>query len=410
MTHWWPVVSVLVVVVLLSACSSAAAMELTILARASDLVTPAADVYNKITKDKRKDITVTVVPGDLQKFITMMAGAAGPDMVDIDLIDSPQIMSQNLLQPLTPFTSRESSRFLAGFIPDMVRLGKWRGVQYMLPFQSDNSMMFYNEARLLEAGIQARGPRTWDEFVQVAKKATRPDQDAYGMEALPKWGGSEFWFLFLPFVWANGGDIFDEDSTASRINSRYTEEAMQFWYDLKYTFQVTRPEARGDMFYAGKDAFIFAGSWEVPNIKRSNPDLQWSVAPLPTQRADQQPSSFVGGDLIGISSTTKNAVEAWGFLRFLVSERVQVGVISDLKPMPVHADFIANNPFFRAEPRYLEFAKAANIGRTPYCIPYRQLVPPISAVFGDVLMNTIPIREALAKMEHLINTKLAEAR
>lgn len=409
MTRRWPIFCALVAV-FLTPCSSVTATELTILARASDLVTPAAEVYNKIAKEEHKDVTVTVVPGDLQKFLTMMAGAAGPDMVDIDLIDSPHIMSQGLLQPLTPFISREPSRFIAGFIPDMVRLGTWRGVQYMVPFQSDNSMMFYNEARLLEAGIQARGPRTWVEFVQVAKKATRPDQDAYGMEALPKWGGGEFWFLFLPFVWANGGDIFNEDSTASRINSPQTEEAMQFWYDLKYTYQVTRPEPRGDMFYAGKDAFIFAGSWEVPNIKRSNPDLQWSVAPLPTQRADERPSSFVGGDLIGISSTTRNAVEAWAFLRFLVSEKVQVSIISDLKPMPVHADFIASNPFFRAEPRYLEFAKAANIGRTPYCIPYRQLVPPISQVFGDVLISQTPIREALLKMEHLINTKLAEVR
>ena len=62
-------------------------------------------------------------------------------------------------------------------------------------------------------------------------------------------------------------------------------------------------------------------------------DLEIGVAPIPGP--DGGESTFVGGDVIGVSSTCKHPREAWDFLQWTLSDDTQVEVVAKNKDVVV---------------------------------------------------------------------------
>ena len=43
---------------------------------------------------------------------------------------------------------------------------------------------------------------------------------------------------FYPYLWQSGGSIFNEEGTALTIDSEAGKEALQFLYDLRFTYHI----------------------------------------------------------------------------------------------------------------------------------------------------------------------------
>src|SRR5699024_6421122 len=56
-------------------------------------------------------------------------------------------------------------------------------------------------------------------------------------------------------------------------------------------------------------------------------DFEVGVAPIPG--VDGNGSTFLGGDAIGISSSSENVAQAWDFLSWLMSDEAQQEVFAD---------------------------------------------------------------------------------
>jgi multiple sugar transport system substrate-binding protein len=111
------------------------------------------------------------------------------------------------------------------------------GKIYMLPTDVTGEVLIYNSELIPEP------PKTWDEYLDVAKKFTKsitPDSPTdYGTA----FGGrpsiaSESWSIHL---WSQGGDILDENNQVI-VDSPTAIESFKWWVDAMRTQGIAPPD------------------------------------------------------------------------------------------------------------------------------------------------------------------------
>jgi multiple sugar transport system substrate-binding protein len=98
--------------------------------------------------------------------------------------------------------------------------------------------------------------------------------------------------------------------------------------------------------------------------------LDIGVAPIPGP--DGGESTFVGGDVIGISATTDKADAAWDFVSWTVSEEAQVGVLAKNKDVVARTD-LAENEYSSQDPRVQTINELVEKGETPYSLNFGEV-------------------------------------
>ena len=76
-------------------------------------------------------------------------------------------------------------------------------------------------------------------------------------------------------------------------------------------------------------------------------------------------ASFIGGDLVVVPKGSKRVNDSVNFMKFLLSDEVQVEVYAKALNLTTRTD-MADNKYFKAEPLVQDVAKALTVGRTPY--------------------------------------------
>jgi multiple sugar transport system substrate-binding protein len=98
-------------------------------------------------------------------------------------------------------------------------------------------------------------------------------------------------------------------------------------------------------------------------------DMEIGVTPI--AGPDGGESTFVGGDSIGISATTRNAEAAWEFLSWTVSDEAQVEVMAKNKDVVARTD-LAGNKYAAEDPRVVLMNEMVGKGQTPYALRFGQ--------------------------------------
>jgi multiple sugar transport system substrate-binding protein len=95
------------------------------------------------------------------------------------------------------------------------------------------------------------------------------------------------------------------------------------------------------------------------------------IGVTPIAGPDGGESTFVGGDSIGISSTSKNADAAWDFLSWSVGDEAQVEVMAKNKDVIARTD-LSNNKYSASDPRVVLINSLVGKGQTPYALKFGQ--------------------------------------
>ena len=77
-----------------------------------------------------------------------------------------------------------------------------------------------------------------------------------------------------------------------------------------------------------------------------------------------QVSSFAGGDIVTIPKGSKRVEDAVDFMKFILSDEVQVEGYAKMLNLTTRSD-MATNKYFEKEPLVQDVAKALEVGRTP---------------------------------------------
>jgi multiple sugar transport system substrate-binding protein len=297
--------------------------------------------YNASHKNK---VDLTIIPTD--NYQARVAAAAGgknlPDVFASDVIYAPNYTSKGLYLDLTDRI--DELPYADKLAPAHMRLGTYEGKKYTVPHTLDLSVLFWNKSLYKKAGLDPdKPPKTLKE---VAEQATTI-RDKIGGDTYGTFFGGNcpgcFVFTFWPSVWAAGGQIMNKDRTQSTIDDPNMAETFKIYGDLVRK-GVVMPNAKTEQgptwtgfFPKGKIGVMPMPSTTLGLMPKS---MDIGVAPIPGP--DGGESTFVGGDVVGISSTSKHADAAWDFVKWTISDQAQIDVLAKNKDVLARTDLAAN--------------------------------------------------------------------
>jgi multiple sugar transport system substrate-binding protein len=319
-------------------------------------------------------VELTVIPTD--NYQARIASAAGgrnlPDVFASDVIFAPNYTSEGLYLDITDRI--EELPFAESLAPPHMRLGTYEDQMYAVPHTLDLSVLFYNKDLYRKAGLDPdQPPTTLQEFADHARTIREKiGGKTYGTH----FGGSCpgcYVFTFWPSVWAADEDIMNEDGTESTIDTPAMAETFRIWGEL-FRDGVTNPPTKGEQgptwtgfFPKGNIGVMPMPSTTLGSMPK---DMDIGVTPIPGP--DGGESTFVGGDVIGISSTTDKADAAWHFLSWTLSEEAQVEVMAKNKDVVARTD-LADNKYSAEDERVQVINELVEKGETPFSLNFGEV-------------------------------------
>lgn len=349
------------------------------------------DAYNASHKNQVK---LTAFPADsYQQKVGTAAGAKQlPDVLASDVVYAPNYAANGVYLDITNRVDKLS--FKDTLAPAHMKAASYKDKNYAVPHDIDLSAVFYNKVLFTKAGLDPdKPPTTLPEIAEAAKRIQALGGGVSGYFFGGACPGCQL-FTSWPMIWASGGEVLNEEGTASTIDNKTAADVYTFLRQL-YADGVVPESAKneagptwGQLFSEGKIGIQPQGATALQGLKEG-PDLQVGVAPIPGLTGGS--SSFVGGDVLGITSNSQHAAAAWDFISWTLSDKAQVDVVAKSKNITVRSD-LADNKYAKEDPRLGVFNKLAGEGQTPISVnfgktfndpngPWTQTV--IDAVFGS---------------------------
>jgi multiple sugar transport system substrate-binding protein len=267
-----------------------------------------------------------VVGGDsLDKIKSTMAAGNPFDMIRITTTQYAGFANQSSLTPLDDLIRRDKYD-LKDFFPAAVAQWQWRGKQWAMPFLG--VLTAYVNTAIVERSGARKPPDNWkdptwtyDAFLEFCKKCTR--QEGGKTVQFGFTGTHDNWRYYMPWVWANGGDMFDKDYKTVTLGDPPGFEGIQFLGDLinKHHVAPTPDELKeiggsNKPFQDGKTAMA-AASVNAVATNRGVANLKWTVTAYPRGKK----GIAMGGGGVGwfITGGSKNKDETWELLKVVLS-------------------------------------------------------------------------------------------
>ena len=284
-----------------------------------------------------------------EKFLASLVGDTPPDLANI--YDLPRFLQYDVLSNMDELVSpEERDKRLEGFWRGM---GYYRGTNYVLPWYSGVSMMWYNRELFAAAGLDPdRAPQTIDEMLEMGR-IIRRETGKYGVSwrLHPSLGAPAWMLLRLDGCWP----LFDDDQRRAAINSPEALAVFEKWH-AAYRDGVIPPEALAaahrdevNWFIEGRAAMLpFSGGWITRYFDVSFEDKA-AVAPQPRGALGLVPAS---NQVLVVPKASRHVREAVDFGLFVTNDENQLEFCKRVAILP-STKKAAADPYFFKEPESL---------------------------------------------------------
>jgi multiple sugar transport system substrate-binding protein len=243
-----------------------------------------------------------------------------------------------------------------------------------VPLYADVSALFYNKDLFTRAGLDPNKPPTsLAELRTDADKITALGGDIKGYYLPGNCAGCNI-FTVGPLMWASGATIEAGKAGDEPLVGEGVKQVLQFTRDMVKAGNVhdgDRTE-NGETFHlqfgSGKVGMMGTGNFNITLARQQNPNMKFGIALLPGAGPNSS-ASFIGGDLVVVPKGSKRVNDSVNFMKFLLSDEVQVEVYAKALNLTTRSD-MADNKYFKAEPLVQDVAKALTVGRTPYTLTF----------------------------------------
>jgi multiple sugar transport system substrate-binding protein len=350
------------------------------------------------------DITLTLVDspftGFHDKAITLFQAQKLADVLMVQVDWVAEYAELGMLEPLDAWIAKEPKEFMDNIFPTFHK--KWQGKLHYLPLHSGCVAMYWNTEIFKNAGIAAP-PKTWDEYVAVARKVTNPEKKIYATTAtLQVEPPTNLTYDIYPLIYQAGGDVIDEKTNKAVFNSPAGVKAIQWYVDLINKDKVAVPgvlsngekEKRAN-FATNNIAMMFEGPWGIPIQKNLNPNLKYEIATLPKGVTT---GTVVRGSLDTVTTQAQNKEAAWKFVHWISGPVGNEMWARGSGDFPARKD-VADKPYFKENKLLQPFiqqmllpnAKSPNLGM-PNAV---QLNKVLTVEIQNVVQGKKPAKQAL---------------
>ncbi|MEO3751128.1 extracellular solute-binding protein [Streptomyces sp. B6B3] len=290
----------------------------------------------------RPDIEVETVSLEIHELYQRLVADPGGPPADWDVVLCntdwlPALIAGERLLPLDDrLAASPPPDWPEGWSPTLRGLQRGPdGATYGLPYHDGPQMLIYRTDLFEDAaerarferrhGYPLRAPRTWTEFLDVARFFTRPGDGLYGCALAGMPDGHNNVYDFLIQLWSRGGEVLDGRRAAFADDRG--RRALEYLRGLVLDHRVTQPDPReydsvraGDHYAGGGAAMMwnwcgFAAVAEGPDaaVRGRN-----GLAPIPAGT----PGESVSLSVYWVMTLPRQARDpdlGWEFLRHLAT-------------------------------------------------------------------------------------------
>ncbi|HXI15615.1 MAG TPA: sugar ABC transporter substrate-binding protein [Chloroflexota bacterium] len=275
------------------------------------------------------------------KLRALLAADTWPDIAHQHLSVVQDFSQQGALTELKPYMNRDKISE-KDFIPVLVEEFTYRGKLMAIPKDSAAFGVHYNMDMFDKAGIKYPTENwTWDEFVNICQRLTKPDQGQFAITSERPAPNSENWEAVLRSF---GGSWYNKELTKSNVDNAGSIDAIQLFHDLEFKHRVT-PNAHkfqftGDAWRGGVTAMAFGHHATTYFHKTEKREFKFDVVPIPKGKGGNFVA--VGASGYALPSKAKYKDQGWELLKFLTAKEVQAKIASGHRWGPSRPDSIDN--------------------------------------------------------------------
>jgi multiple sugar transport system substrate-binding protein len=359
--------------------------------------------WNEANPDRTINLTYIPHAEMVPKLAQAIASGDVPDLMGLDLIYGPQFASAGQLEDITALIGDDP---LLETIPEGHRtVATWDEALFGVPLYADVSVLFWNKDLFREAGLDPEVPPTnLTELHDMAAQINDPANGVYGYYLPGNCAGCNI-FTFAPMIWASGGHIEPAECGDEALTGENIEEVLA-WARTMHEEGLIDPAAQAEtgdtfaqVFGSGNVGIMGTGNFNVVAAKEQNPDIDLGVTLIPGLETGQV-ASFAGGDIVTVPKGSDRVEDAVDFMRFILSDDVQVNVYSQLGNMTTRSD-MADNEFANADEDVADTAQALPVAQTPFTLKFFELInspqSPWLQMLQRVYYSDEPIDEIVAE-------------
>ncbi|GAA3724432.1 N,N'-diacetylchitobiose transport system substrate-binding protein [Spinactinospora alkalitolerans] len=219
---------------------------------------------------------------------------------------------------------------------DVAATAQVDGGTYGVPWFLGVRALYYRTDVFDDLGIDI--PETLEEVVEAGRAVREDDPDMLGIST-----GGAYTYGFLPFVWANGGDIAEADgeSHTAAIDSEDAKAGLELYAEI-LSEDVCPPQTCAQMtgnesvqnFIAGEAAMTIGGNFNLNAVQDSDVAEDTAVVPLPGAEPDSIAPAFAGGNNLGVLAGTDHRTLSVEFVKLLSGKKYQQQMYEAMGNLP----------------------------------------------------------------------------
>ncbi|EAR52115.1 sugar ABC transporter substrate-binding protein [Oceanicola granulosus HTCC2516] len=268
---------------------------------------------------------------NFEAITTALASNTAPDVSPIWSGFLSQFAARGALVDLTEHGVTDPS---GSIYPGAVDYVTWDGGIYGLPYAFDPRFIVYNAAALEEAGLEPA--ETFDEMISMAEQLAVVGDDGTVVRYGFGLGSADaLAYFFINLLYAQGGDVFNEDGTQAAFNDEAGVAAGEIIARLAEQPGNTL-NAQGDVVrqgvLTGRIAMVYDGPWVFHTAAQDDTSQEFVVGSVPTVAESDDPLNFGSVGAYVVYEQSEHPEEAAEFVRFLASPEAQQFRVEALKP------------------------------------------------------------------------------
>ncbi len=258
-----------------------------------------------------------------EKWITNTAGGTPHDTSQVSVAFIYDLMGQRLMEPLDPYLATTSDMALSNFVDTGLFYNTYQGKHYGIPYDGPaTNVIAYNTDHFTEVGLDPSRSFTWkwtySQFLDAAQKLVKTQGGKVVRGGFQPTGYSSI-DSFLPWLYADGGQFFDQNYQHVLLDDQHGQGALQFTLDLKNQYHLAA-EAKDAALENEGYSMVMSGSWTAGYILDKNPKLHWAYAPVPQGPLGPHPASQTWTNQWVMNGQSRQKETAWAWLSFVNAE------------------------------------------------------------------------------------------
>ena len=295
------------------------------------------------------DVDVEVVCVDeyyeafTERVVNDLAGGSGPDILflnDLYSLDVTKAALNGNFLDLTDILAEDPEFSEDDYLDGVFEACQVNGRQYTVPVSYTIPLVMSSEEKLEELGFDWGSIETTADFVEAMGLLT-PDitQDPGFTQMLysKNYFYRLLWTSGIPLVDYEAGEVLPDEAGLRKFLEAYKA---YFPYDYEEGAGTRSVSSGSDPLVSGICAFWFAGSiGGITNTIQmmTERSCNYEMQPIPSQNGD------IVGTIYGqlaISANAKNSLNAYNFIKFMLSEEAQKDEYTLPTYMPIHKEVI----------------------------------------------------------------------